>query len=282
MTLRLNMLPLGLAAGLAFAPMMASAQRDGTPGNPPGTATGRAVDGMTGNRTAPDGTPGNPPGTALGRAVDGATGNRTAPDGTPGNPPGTAVGRALDGTTGNRPAPDGTPGNPPGTAVGRALDGTTGNRSAPDGTPGNPPGTAIGRALDGTPANPPGTVMDRAAGQAAPGVMPPAAMTAGSAVMMRPRLSQLIGGNVYNERNERVGEVDDIILAPPSALASPGSGPLAIIQVGGFLGMGGRLVTLPLGDLRWNAEREHLVMPGATRDGLGARPAFEYGMLRTR
>eukprot|EP01031_Cornospumella_fuschlensis_P010198 gene10198-12505_t len=50
----------------------------------------------------------------------------------------------------------------------------------------------------------------------------------------------------------------------------------------GFLGLGGRLVTLPLGDLQWNAEREHIVMPGATKESLGSRPAFEYGMLRNR
>jgi hypothetical protein len=227
MTLRdirpLKLLPLGLAAGLAFAPMIASAQRDGTPGNPPGTAAGRAIDGATGNRTAPDGTPGNPPGTALGRAVDNLTGTRTTPDGTPGNPPGTA--------------------------------------------------------------------MDRAAGQAATTLpsatqpsagMPPTALTPGAAALMRPRLSQLIGGNVYNERNERVGEVDDVILALPAGHAGAGTGPVAVIQVGGFLGMGGRLVTLPLGDLRWSPEREHIVMPGATRDNLGTRPAFEYTMLRAR
>lgn len=63
-----------------------SARPDGTPGNPPSTAVGRAVDRMQGETPRPDGTPGNPPGTAAGRAVDRATGSNTtgANPGTPG------------------------------------------------------------------------------------------------------------------------------------------------------------------------------------------------------
>ncbi len=139
-----------------------------------------------------------------------------------------------------------------------------------DGTPGNPPGTALDRAATAIPSRAPATTL-----------LPPATLTPGAAALARPRLSQLIGGHVYNERNERIGEVDDILLSPPGGLfSSTASGPTAIIQVGGFLGMGGRLVTLPLGELRWNVEREHIVMPGATKESLAARPAFEYGMLR--
>jgi hypothetical protein len=72
-----------LAGALAVVPNLAGAgaeiggptgiviaQRDGTPGNPPSTATGRTVDRAQGQTPRPDGTPGNPPGTAAGRAVD--------------------------------------------------------------------------------------------------------------------------------------------------------------------------------------------------------------------
>lgn len=51
--------------------------RDGAPGNPPSTVTGRAVDRMQGETPRPDGTRGNPPGTAAGRALDRATGSNT-------------------------------------------------------------------------------------------------------------------------------------------------------------------------------------------------------------
>ncbi len=135
---------------------------------------------------------------------------------------------------------------------------------------------------------------------------------ADSVLMFRPRLSQLIGTNVYNDRNETIGEVDDIVLATPAGLASTGmtqgtttgstttttgatgttttmpgtsatgmqQGPMAVIQVGGFLGMGGRLVMVPLTELQWNAERERIIMPNASKESLQGRPAFTYDSLR--
>lgn len=70
--------------GGATAPRTTTGARpDGTPGNPPSTMTGRAVDRMQGQTPQPDGTPGNPPGTAAGRAVDRAIGTPTAPPATP-------------------------------------------------------------------------------------------------------------------------------------------------------------------------------------------------------
>jgi hypothetical protein len=118
------------------------------------------------------------------------------------------------------------------------------------------------------------------------------AWPAGSVVMHRPRLSQLMGTNVYNDRNEAIGEVDDVIIASPAGTGTgttmPGTatssgamqGPVAIIQVGGFLGMGGRLVAVPLGELQWNVERERIVMPNASKETLQGRPAFSYDTLR--
>ncbi|MDB5415003.1 MAG: hypothetical protein JWR10_3338 [Rubritepida sp.] len=218
---RNSLIPMTLAAGLAVAPMLAFAQADGTPGNPPSTALGRAVDRATGNPTAPDGTPGNPPGTAVGRATDRATGAPVNRGGTGNNPPGSMVDRSAERAT-------------------------------------NPV-------------------------QTAPASSPVTAISPGSAVAERPRLSQIIGGNVYNERNERIGEVDDVLLvAPASAGGAAGvQAPVAIIQVGGFLGMGGRLVAVPLGELRWNRESERMVMPGATKEALQSRTPFEYASLRT-
>ena len=57
---------------------------DGTPGNPPGTATSRAFDRAAGTNVSgaypsqSDGTPANPPDTAAERAVDRATGSNTS------------------------------------------------------------------------------------------------------------------------------------------------------------------------------------------------------------
>jgi hypothetical protein len=107
--------------------------------------------------------------------------------------------------------------------------------------------------------------------------------TNGPVTASRPRMSQIIGAHVYNDRNERIGEVDDILFVPPAGVSPvPGvtGGAVAVIQVGGFLGMGGHMVSLPLADLRWNAENSHIVMPGATKESLAARPVFNYAAPR--
>ena len=100
-------------------------------------AAGAVAPGATTGSAARDGAPGNPPGTAAGRATDRALGTNTTganpggdrPDGAPGNPPSTAAGRAVDRAQGQTPRPDGTPGNPPGTAAGRAADSALGTNA---------------------------------------------------------------------------------------------------------------------------------------------------------
>lgn len=188
-------------------------------------------------------------------------------DGTPGNPAGTAASRAIDRTLGVPTIPDGTPGNPPGTAVGRAVDRATGQVTRPDGTPGNPPGTVVDRAAERAAA----AVTEQTTRMTAPA---PVSLAPGSLLITRQRMSQVIGGHIYNDRNERIGEVEDVVLRQDAA------GPIAVIQVGGFLGMGGRLVAVPLNDLRWNAERSQIILPGATKEQLQTRPAFTFEPTR--
>ncbi|MFL1462688.1 PRC-barrel domain-containing protein [Roseococcus sp. DSY-14] len=274
-------------AGALVAPMLAFGQ---AANNSTGTAAPAPM-----VQRAPDGTPGNPPGTAATRALDRAAGTNTSgaypsqSDGTPGNPPGTALGRAADRATdgANNAArsvapnsPDGTPGNPPGTAATRALDRAAGTNtsgaypSQSDGTPANPPGTALGRAADraGDAARSATTApaTDGRANVATTGAMTGGAMA--GIFSERQRVSQIIGSRVYNDRNEAIGEVDDIIMT--------GTTPTAIVSVGGFLGIGARLVAVPMTDLQWNGERERIMLPGATKEQLQSRPAFDYGSLR--
>ena len=52
------------------------------------------------------------------------------------------------------------------------------------------------------------------------------------------RASKFLGAPVYNEREERVGTIDDLIITQDRALSS------AILSVGGFLGLGRRLVAI--------------------------------------
>lgn len=84
------------------------------------------------------------------------------------------------------------------------------------------------------------------------------------------RASTIIGANIINEENRNVGEVHDLMVD------TGGGATIAVLSVGGFLGIGERYIAIPLSDLRWNAERDRWMLPGATVDSLKARPAFTY------
>jgi len=62
------------------------------------------------------------------------------------------------------------------------------------------------------------------------------------------RASKLIGVNVYNQQNEKIGEIDELILNSSGQVAG------AIIGVGGFLGLGERDVMVPMNQLRFSNE----------------------------
>jgi sporulation protein YlmC with PRC-barrel domain len=82
---------------------------------------------------------------------------------------------------------------------------------------------------------------------------------------------QMLGKSVYNDRNDRnekVGDVDDLIIAPDSSVS------YTIIGVGGFLGLGERQVAIPVS--RFKHSEGRLVLPDATKDALQAMPSFQY------
>jgi len=79
---------------------------------------------------------------------------------------------------------------------------------------------------------------------------------------------QLLGQAVFNDKNERVGAVDDIVIAPDKAIS------YAIIGAGGFLGVGKHDVAIPVSQLTQVDGK--FVLAGATKDGLKAMPSFEY------
>jgi hypothetical protein len=60
--------------------------------------------------------------------------------------------------------------------------------------------------------------------------------------------SKLIGLNVYNDQNEKIGSIKDLMVDKSGNIAS------AVIGVGGFLGMGERDVAVKFADLKWSTE----------------------------
>ena len=79
---------------------------------------------------------------------------------------------------------------------------------------------------------------------------------------------QILGHAVFNDSNEKIGAVDDIIIAPDKSVT------YAIIGAGGFLGVARHNVAIRVSQLKVDTDK--LVLPGATKEALKDAPEFEY------
>ena len=126
------------------------------------------------------------------------------------------------------------------------------------------------------------------------------------------RSSKVVGLNVYNDNNEKLGAINDLILGKDGKVAN------VVIGVGGFLGMGEHNISVSFDQLKWVDEPirtttsdarpsgaggmstapranggtvgsatttaapaktwhpDHAVMSGATKEQLTAMPEFKY------
>lgn len=82
------------------------------------------------------------------------------------------------------------------------------------------------------------------------------------------RASKLIDREIVNEANETVGTIDDLVITRDDRVL------YAIVSVGGFLGMGERLVAVPYDEL--TMRNDNFVMRDASKDSLKQRPEFKY------
>ncbi len=83
------------------------------------------------------------------------------------------------------------------------------------------------------------------------------------------RASKVIGAAVYNAQNEHIGDISDLYLSKQNQIA------MAVIQVGGFLGIGGKLVAVPMDKLQLD-QPDKVIMPDGTKDALKSAPNAEY------
>jgi sporulation protein YlmC with PRC-barrel domain len=82
------------------------------------------------------------------------------------------------------------------------------------------------------------------------------------------RVSQIIGSAVYADPNTQIATVNDLVMNPDDKVV------LAVLSVGGVLGVGGKLVAVPYAQLK--AEGGKTMLPGATKDSLNAMPNFTF------
>ena len=83
------------------------------------------------------------------------------------------------------------------------------------------------------------------------------------------RASKVVGAAVYNAQNQQVGTVDDIILNHQN------QADLVVISVGGFLGVGGKLIALPYARIQ-RTDNGKVLLEDANKDQLAKMPGFTY------
>jgi sporulation protein YlmC with PRC-barrel domain len=83
------------------------------------------------------------------------------------------------------------------------------------------------------------------------------------------RMSKLVGTTVINDKNEKIGTLDDVI-ADKKQLN------FAVLQVGSFLGLGGHLVVVPYDSLVIDETGHKITLPGASKDELKKLSVFNY------
>lgn len=87
--------------------------------------------------------------------------------------------------------------------------------------------------------------------QSSGGNQAPAAVTVGRLQKTADgwRSSRIVGATVYNDKNDDIGTVDDLLVGPDGKVTK------AVISVGGFLGMGSKLVSVPYSQLQFQEQK---------------------------
>jgi sporulation protein YlmC with PRC-barrel domain len=83
------------------------------------------------------------------------------------------------------------------------------------------------------------------------------------------RTSKLVGASVYNDQKQSIGSIDDVLMSATDHKVAT-----AVISVGGFLGLGSKLVSVPFDQLQ--IENDRVVLPGATKASLEGMPEYHY------
>jgi len=86
------------------------------------------------------------------------------------------------------------------------------------------------------------------------------------------RASQVIGSSVYNDKNDKLGSVNDILLDKDAKATQ------AVISVGGVLGVGAKLVAVPYDNLKFSdkvdSKTARVMMPGTDETALNGMPTY--------
>lgn len=87
-------------------------------------------------------------------------------------------------------------------------------------------------------------------------------------VLKSNKASGIIGMEVRNKENQKLGEVKDLVIDMNTGRLS-----YAVLSVGGFLGIGEKLIALPPGAMKVATDSEHLILD-ADKSKIQAAPGF--------
>ena len=106
---------------------------------------------------------------------------------------------------------------------------------------------------------------------AAPIAMLPAFAADNTQTVDELRTTKIVGSKVYNNANENIGSVEDIVLK------ADGSRDEVVLSVGGFLGIGDNYVSVPFSDLKIARDGSSLrITTDGTKESLKALPAYTF------
>jgi sporulation protein YlmC with PRC-barrel domain len=81
------------------------------------------------------------------------------------------------------------------------------------------------------------------------------------------RVSKLLGRSVENDKDQKIGTLDDLVVTTNHAL-------FGVLQVGAFLGLGGHLIAIPYDSLKISDDGRKIVLAGASKEELGKLPEY--------
>jgi len=93
-----------------------------------------------------------------------------------------------------------------------------------------------------------------------------------SALAGSARASKLIGSKVYTG-DTSIGQIEDVLLTLDRATVTG-----VILSVGGFLGIGDKLVAVPVNEIRVGPEARFIT--NLTKEQLANAPAFDFAKLK--
>lgn len=82
------------------------------------------------------------------------------------------------------------------------------------------------------------------------------------------RASQLMGRSVQNDKDQKIGTLDDLVVTKDHAL-------FGVLQVGAFLGLGGHLIAVPYDSLDISDDGRKITLAGASKEALGKLPEYQ-------